>query len=63
MRKPQILPKQQLYDTKTGCERVARGRKLLRKLGAEGRTEPNIAMLRKLANLFNVSIDELLNGD
>ena len=29
----------------------------------QGRTEPNIAMLRKLANLFNVSIDELLNGD
>lgn len=64
MRKPQILPKQQLYDTKTGCERVARGRKLLRKLGAGTHgAEYRVAMLRKLANLFNVSIDELLNGD
>ena len=28
----------------------------------QGRTEPNIAMLRKLAIIFNVSIDELING-
>lgn len=63
MRKSQILPKQQLYDTKTGCERVARGRKLLRKLGAGTHGAEYRAMLRKLANLFNVSIDELLNGD
>lgn len=27
-----------------------------------GRTEPNIDMLRKLGEIFNVSIDELLNG-
>ncbi|MGN0781789.1 MAG: helix-turn-helix transcriptional regulator [Christensenellales bacterium] len=29
----------------------------------QGRTEPNIAMLRKLAEIFNVSLDELINGD
>ena len=28
----------------------------------QGRTEPNISMLRKLSNIFNVSIDELING-
>ena len=28
----------------------------------QGRTEPNIDMLRKLGKLFNVSIDELING-
>ena len=28
----------------------------------QGRTEPNIDMLRKLGEIFNVSIDELLNG-
>lgn len=28
----------------------------------QGRTEPNIAMLRKLCNIFNVTIDELING-
>lgn len=28
----------------------------------QGRTEPNIEMLRKLAYIFNVSIDELING-
>ena len=28
----------------------------------QGRTEPNIEMLRKLGNIFNVSIDELING-
>jgi len=28
----------------------------------QGRTEPNIEMLRKLALLFNVSIDDLING-
>ena len=28
----------------------------------QGRTEPNIEMLRKLGVLFNVSIDELING-
>ena len=28
----------------------------------QGRTEPNIDMLRKLAKLFNVTIDELING-
>ena len=27
----------------------------------QGRTEPNIAILRKLANIFTVSIDELIN--
>lgn len=27
----------------------------------QGRTEPNIAMLRKLSELFDVSIDELIN--
>ena len=29
----------------------------------QGRTEPNIEMLRKLSSVFNVSIDELINGD
>ena len=28
----------------------------------QGRTEPNVDMLRKLGNLFNVSIDDLING-
>ena len=29
----------------------------------QGRTEPNIDMLRKLCNLFKISVDELLNGN
>ena len=29
----------------------------------QGRTEPNIDMLRKLSVIFNVTIDDLLNGD
>jgi len=28
----------------------------------QGRTEPNIETLRKLSKIFNVSIDELING-
>ncbi len=28
----------------------------------QGRTEPNVEMLRKLSSLLNVSIDELING-
>ena len=28
----------------------------------QGRTEPNIDMLRKLGELFNTSIDDLING-
>ena len=28
----------------------------------QGRTEPNVDMLRKLGNIFNVTIDELING-
>lgn len=28
----------------------------------QGRTEPNIEMLRALAKLFNVTLDELING-
>lgn len=28
----------------------------------QGRTEPNIEMLRKLCVIFEVSIDELING-
>lgn len=28
----------------------------------QGRTEPNIAMIRKLCDLFNITIDELVNG-
>jgi DNA-binding XRE family transcriptional regulator len=28
----------------------------------QGRTEPNIEMLRKLGNIFNVTLDELING-
>ena len=28
----------------------------------QGRTEPNIDMLRKLGKIFNVSIDDLING-
>ena len=29
----------------------------------QGRTEPNIDSIRKLAKIFNVSIDELCNGN
>ena len=29
----------------------------------QGRTEPNLDMLRKLSNLFKISVDELLNGN
>ena len=28
----------------------------------QGRTEPNITMLRKLCELFDISLDELING-
>lgn len=28
----------------------------------QGRTEPNIAMLRKLGSILDVSIDDLING-
>ena len=28
----------------------------------QGRTEPNVEMLRKLGTIFDVSIDELING-
>ena len=28
----------------------------------QGRTEPNLAMLRKLGELFEITLDELLNG-
>ena len=28
----------------------------------QGRTEPNIDMLRKLGAIFNASIDDLING-
>ena len=28
----------------------------------QGRTEPNIDMLRKLSIIFNVNIDDLING-
>ena len=28
----------------------------------QGRTEPNIDMLRKLGEILNISIDDLLNG-
>ena len=28
----------------------------------QGRTEPNIEMLKKLGLIFNVSIDDLING-
>lgn len=29
----------------------------------QGRTEPNIDMLRKLGKIFNISIDDLINED
>ncbi len=29
----------------------------------QGRTEPNIGMIRKLSEIFNVSVEELINGD
>lgn len=29
----------------------------------QGRTEPNIQMLRLLGKLFQISLDELINGD
>ena len=28
----------------------------------QGRTEPNIEMLRKLSEIFKISIDDLING-
>ena len=28
----------------------------------QGRTEPNIDMLRKLSQIFNISLDEIING-
>lgn len=28
----------------------------------QGRTEPNIDMLRKLGVIFNISLDDLING-
>lgn len=28
----------------------------------QGRTEPNIEMLRKLGEIFNITIDDLING-
>ena len=28
----------------------------------QGRTEPNIAMLRKLCEIFDITLDELING-
>ena len=28
----------------------------------QGRTEPNIEMLRKLGEIFKISIDDLING-
>lgn len=29
----------------------------------QGRTEPNITMLRRLAELFETSLDDMVNGD
>ena len=29
----------------------------------QGRTEPNVDMLRKLSEIFNMSIDDLINGN
>ena len=29
----------------------------------QGRTEPNIEMLRKLGSIFEISLDELINGN
>ncbi len=29
----------------------------------QGRTEPNIDMIRKLGEIFQVTLDELINGD
>lgn len=29
----------------------------------QGRTEPNVTMIRKLSKIFNVTIDDLFNGD
>ena len=29
----------------------------------QGRTEPNVEMLRKLGEIFQVGLDELINGD
>ncbi len=29
----------------------------------QGRTEPNVTMIRKLGKIFNVTIDDLFNGD
>ena len=29
----------------------------------QGRTEPNIDLLRKLSKILNISLDELINGE
>ncbi len=29
----------------------------------QGRTEPNIEMLKKLGKIFNITLDELINGE
>ncbi|MBQ2714897.1 MAG: helix-turn-helix transcriptional regulator [Clostridia bacterium] len=29
----------------------------------QGRTSPNVDMLRKLGEIFNISLDDLINGD
>ncbi len=62
MQKLEKCKKKRLYDAKTSCRATA----CIESCYAnweQGRTEPNIGMLRKLGTILNVSIDELINGD
>ena len=58
-----------LKNTRKGCGLTQK--QIAEKLGVvescyanweQGRTEPNVDMLRKLSEIFDVSIDELING-
>ena len=61
---------QNLKQIRRGCELTQK--QVALKLGVvescyanweQGRTEPNIEMLRKLGEIFQVTIDELINDD
>lgn len=59
-----------LRATRTSCgmtqKQVANELKVVESCYAnweQGRTEPGIEMLRKLGKLFDVSLDELINGN
>ena len=61
---------QNLKMVRRGCELTQK--QVAQKLGVvescyanweQGRTEPNIEMLRMLGEIFDVSLDELINGE